>query len=175
MGSGIISRAPALAQGVFQSELRHGLPQPLLRTIRSAFLYRRADLLNFFLPLRSVQPLPVRTRFCHGPRAQQLFLPLVPAHSGVSAGPRPVFGLLDQSGALRVPFHVANQGQEMTVGLDQQRLIAALINVPGSDRPGARVITLRVGQGDASQEFGEIAVGARIKDQVPMIGHQAVS
>ena len=39
----------------------------------------------------------------------------------------------------------------MTVGGDQQRLIAALINVAVADRPGARVITLRVGQGDASQ------------------------
>ena len=40
MVSGTISRAPAVAHGVFQSELRNGLPKPLLRTIRSAFLYR---------------------------------------------------------------------------------------------------------------------------------------
>jgi hypothetical protein len=32
-----------------------------------------------------------------------------------------------------------------------------------------------VGQGDAAQELGEIAVGAGIKHQMPMVQHQAVS
>jgi len=175
MVSGTISRAPAVAHGVFQSALRDGLPQPWLRTIRSALLYRLADIFNFFLPLRWVQPLPVRARFCQGPRAEQFFLLFVSAPSGVSAGPRPVLGRLHQGGALGVSFHVANHGQEMTVGFDPQRLVAALINVAVSDRPGTRVITLRVGQGEASQEFREIAVRSGIKHQMPMIRHQAVS
>ena len=62
MVSGTISWAPAVAHGVFQSELRNGLPPPILRTIRSAFLYRVADILNFFLALRCVEPLPVMPR-----------------------------------------------------------------------------------------------------------------
>lgn len=53
--------------------------------------------------------------------------------------------------------------------------MAALINVPVADRPGAPVTALRVGQGDAAQEFREIADAARIKHQAPMIGHQAAS
>jgi hypothetical protein len=40
---------------------------------------------------------------------------------------------------------------------------------------GARVITLRVRQGEAAQELGEIPVRAGIKHQVPMVRHQAVS
>ena len=113
-------------------------------------------------------------RLGHRPRAEQLLELFVSALSGVRAGPRPLLGVFHQGGALGVSFHVANQGQERTVGLDQQRLIAALINVAVSDRPGARVVTLRVRQGDASQEFREIAVPSGIKHQVPMIRHQAV-
>jgi protein tyrosine phosphatase (PTP) superfamily phosphohydrolase (DUF442 family) len=43
MVSGTISQAPAVPQGVFQSELRHGLPKPGLRNLRPGFLYRIAD------------------------------------------------------------------------------------------------------------------------------------
>jgi len=67
--------------------------------------------------------------FCHGHGLSSFFA----SHSRAggharwtTASPR----LLHQGGALGVSFHVANQGQEMTVGLDQQRLIAALVDVP---------------------------------------------
>ena len=63
----------------------------------------------------------------------------------------------------------------MAVRFDRKRFVAALVEVAVSRRPGARVITLRVRQGDAAQEWGEIAVRSGIKHQVPMIRHQAVS
>ena len=38
-----------------------------------------------------------------------------------------------------------------------------------------RVITLGVSHGDASEELGQIAVRSRVKDQMSMIRHQAIS
>jgi hypothetical protein len=58
--SGTLSRAPGVAQGVFQSELRNRLRHPWFRTIRPASLDGIADILNFFPALRVVKPLPVR-------------------------------------------------------------------------------------------------------------------
>ena len=57
--SGTLSGAPRVPDGGFQSELRHGLAHPLLRTIRPASFDRVADIFNFFLRLRVVQPLPI--------------------------------------------------------------------------------------------------------------------
>jgi hypothetical protein len=41
--------------------------------------------------------------------------------------------------------------------------------------PGLGVVALRVGQGDSLHALREIAVGAGIKHQMPVIGHRAVS
>jgi len=78
--SGTIPRTPAIPHGVFQTELRNGLRHPFLRTIRSAFFYRVADVFNFFLPLRLVHPFQVTARFRQGPAIRQWFLTPLCSH-----------------------------------------------------------------------------------------------
>src|SRR5208282_2121133 len=95
--------------------------------------------------------------------------------SGGSARPRPIFGPLHPGGALGVSLHLAPPRQEMLVGLHPKRWVAARVDMPVSGRPGARMITLRVGERDASQEFRQVAVRSRRQHQVPVIRHPTVT
>lgn len=74
-----------------------------------------------------VQPPHVILRLGDGPPAEQLLLLRISVKACVRARPGPVLGLLHQPGALGVPLHVANQGQERRTGIDGQGLITALI------------------------------------------------
>ena len=174
-GSGAFFRPATAARGALQSELPNRVGHPFLRAIRPAPPDRLAKLLDFFLPLRLVQPLQVAGRFGRRPRAQRLLLFCRSVKANVDAGVRPLLRLPHQAGALRISFHIPHQRQEMAVRFHQQRFVPALINVAIPHRLGFGVITLRVGHGDALQELRQIAVRSRVEDQMPMIRHQAIS
>ena len=102
----------AIPHGVFQAELRHRPGHPFLGAIRPASLQGLADLLDFLLALRLVQPPPVRVRFGHRPRTEQFLLFGRPIEADIGAGPRSLLGSCDQAGALGVPFHETKQRQK---------------------------------------------------------------
>ena len=62
----------------------------------------------------------------------------------------------------------------MIVLLHRERLKAALVDVSGSGRVVVSVPTRRVRQRQPAHEPGQVAVGTRIKNQVPMVGHDAI-
>src|SRR5208337_5264251 len=160
---------------VFQPESRNRLADPSLRAIRPAPFYGTSDLFNFFLWLRAVKPLQIMARLWDRPRAEQPLCAFLSVQAGVNAGPWPLLRPFHQARSPGVSFHVANQGQEMAVLFDGERLVSALVNMAVSHGSGLGVITLRVGQSDPVQEFRQVAVGAGIKHHMPMVRHQAVS
>lgn len=88
------------------------------------------------------------------------------------AGPPPVLGPLDQVGPQGVPLDVAADGQKMLVALDGEGFETPLVEMAGGMIVG--VPAHRVGVGEPADKGGQLAVGPRPEDHVPVIGHQAV-
>lgn len=83
---------------------------------------------------------------------------------GVSAG------LLDHAGAHRVEMNVANQGEAVTISIDEKGLEAALEEVACLLSP--RIDMARIAEGEVLHAGGE-GLLARLESEVQMIGHQA--
>ena len=83
--------APGVTERGFQSESRHRLRHPTLRPRRPAPLDGIASILDLFLRLRIIQPLPIIGRFGHRPWAQDgtgLLVVAVPVHKSVETPAR---------------------------------------------------------------------------------------
>ena len=79
----------------------------------------------------------------------------------------------DQAGAQRVALDIAADGDEVRVVLDQERLVAALVEMALAGGAVAAVPGLGMALGQAADEAAQIAVDARPEDEVPVVGHQA--
>ena len=86
---------------------------------------------------------------------------------------RPVGGGRDQAGAHGVALDVAADGDQMRVVLDQEALVAALVEMALAEGAVAAVAGLGVALGQAADEAGEVAVGVGPQDEMPVVGHQA--
>ena len=122
------------------------------------------------LRLRRVDMLQPVGRHRHRPRAQPRRLLLLAQQR---AGPPPLFRTLRQVRPQRIPLDVVPHGQQVFILLDGKCLEAALVQ---GTRPGGMVVrvpALGVGDGQPAHVFGEVAVGVRPEQQVPVVGHDA--
>lgn len=99
--------------------------------------------------------------------------PFTPANPKASPGP----GLrsLDESGSHGVGLHIATRGQKMFILLDRKALKAALIERTLSGGVVVGMPAVGVGALDPLHPGGEIASRSGQDDEVPVIGHEAVS
>lgn len=87
------------------------------------------------------------------------------------AGPRPVHGVLDQTGAHRIAEYVAEDREEMAVLLNRKTLEATLPHM--SMAAVMAMVAADVTGHPPLHERAEGGLGGRLHDQVEMVGHEA--
>jgi hypothetical protein len=143
-----------------------------------AFVYRDSQFRQFLFALWSLDaPGPVGGPLdrpgCKGDLgAVGVFAGILPPEE---AGPAPVDRLFHESGAQRIALDVACHGEKVNVLLNGKTLEAALIKMPITDLVIMLLPAPRVCHGQARHEGGELPVLRRAEQQMPVIGHDAVS
>ena len=90
------------------------------------------------------------------------------------APPSPILGPRRQPSPQGVSLHITADGQKMVVGLHGERFETSLVKVTGTGGAVMGMPALSVSQGQPLHELGEVTVAAGPKQEVEMIGHQAV-
>jgi len=88
-------------------------------------------------------------------------------------GPMPVFRTADELRAKRISLDIAEYGQIMFVLLDRKGLEPPLPDMAAA--AVMTVITTHMGRQQPLHPTAEIAVVVRPKDQMEMVGHQAIT
>ncbi len=82
----------------------------------------------------------------------------------------PEIGRRAQVRGVSISFYVAANRQEVSVTLNREGLVAALVQVPFAGCVIVRVVTLRVSQAEPLTESTHFTVHLRTHNQVPVLG-----
>ncbi len=85
----------------------------------------------------------------------------------------PAFGFLRQLCSERIAFDISHDGEQVVSGLNREGLEPSLVEVPGSAGVEVGVPRHRVGDGQPSEEVGDLVVSVWPDDKMPVVRHDS--
>jgi hypothetical protein len=158
-----------------QIEPLGGAGGPAIAAVGLAALHAAANGLELGAGQRPIDAQDPIARSGHWPAGQPFTQRRARVLPLPEARPAPLFGPFHEVGPHGVAFDVASDGKKVFVGLDRKRFESSLVDRAGAGGISMGVPTLRVGHGEPTHGFRQLAVGPRPEQQVPVIGHDAVA
>jgi hypothetical protein len=153
-GTVVLAWPAAVLERRFQPELLHDALHPCGAPKGLTTRRRLSQALQFRGWLRAIHPPSPVLGTRHRPGGQQLLRRLAAVGPPSEARPRPRFRTLTQACPQRIPLHIAADGQEVVVLLDQERFEPPLVDMPRADGMPMGVPPLGMGQRQPAHEPG---------------------